>query len=545
MKKILQLSLIISSFIPVSNAQLNNTGAHIILVGNAVVNGELEIKNTNSGTIINEGTISTSHNLENQSGCTISGNGTYTVTGDWINNGTFNSENSTLTLTGSGNSELTCGGDTVCKLIMNKNSGGTLTLMDNLNINNDLNFLADNNQILLDNYDLTLASSATISSFDNNEFIVTNGNGQLIKNDLNNFIFPVGYDVSTYNPITLNENGTADNIGVRCLEHVQENGSGGAPFTSKVVDVSWELTESVAGGSDLSLTAQWNATDELIGFDRNYCGMGWYSSNSWDLMVGSIGIASGFAPYSFTRSGIDTMGYFAIGGEPVSTKAVLAVDLLIEGAYSGSGLLNDDLRGAGLIPFTEPYSGLGFAQWGFGGGEEITAGVMAVTGNNAITDWVLVEIRDGNNHSTILATKSALIQKDGDIVDLDGISNLSVPGIGAGNYYVAIKHRNHLGVMSANAISLSTSSQGYDFTSSASNTFGGTNGINDLGDGFFGLFSGDFDVNAQVQNTDVTNLIPTIGNSGYLQGDLNMNGQVQNTDLQLKLYPNLGRGQQF
>ena len=75
--------------------------------------------------------------------------------------------------------------------------------------------------------------------------------------------------------------------------------------------------------------------------------------------------------------------------------------------------------------------------------------------------------------------------------------------------------------------------------------FGGANGIAALGDGYFGLFSGDFDHNGQVQNTDYARMIITLGTAGYLQGDMDLNGQVQNIDLQKKLIPNIGKGGAF
>lgn len=540
-----QILIIILAFGTKAQAQLYINGSTLKITSNTSLYTSMEVQNTNSSTISNKGTLTMTQNLENNSSSTISGNGYYNLDGNWTNNGTFNPGTSTLRLSGANHSQITSGGDAFYKIILDKDHGKIITLNDNLTIINDLDFSADNNKILLTNNDLTFENSATVSSFDNNEYLVTNGNGQVLKNSLITFTYPLGYDTTSYNPLTLTESGTVDNLGVRCLEHALDSGSSGAPFTNKVVDASWELTETTAGGSNLTISAQWTASDELTNFDRTYCGLSRYGYNGWDLTVGNTSTASGSNPYTQIRSGIDSMGVFAIGAETLATNALLAVNLLLEGAYSGAGLMNDDLRSGGLVPTNEPYASLGFMHEGFGGNESTASSTLSLTGNDAITDWVLVEVRAGNNHSDILATKSALLQKDGDIVDVDGSSDLSIPGIGAGNYYVAIKHRNHLGVLTANPIALSHSSTSYDFTSSAINAFGGTNGIQDLGGGYFGLFSGDYDVNEQIQNIDITNLLPTLGNSGYQQGDLDMNGQVQNTDLQLKLYPNLGRGQQF
>ena len=72
--------------------------------------------------------------------------------------------------------------------------------------------------------------------------------------------------------------------------------------------------------------------------------------------------------------------------------------------------------------------------------------VFNATGQEKVVDWVWIELRDSANPSQIVAAKSALLQRDGDIVDESGVSVLkfSLPG---DNYFVTVKHRNHLGVM--------------------------------------------------------------------------------------------------
>lgn len=225
------------------------------------------------------------------------------------------------------------------------------------------------------------------------------------------------------------------------------------------------------------------------------------------------------------------------------SKGLIKVDLkaLLTGAYDASGLMKDDLRSGNLLPTDEPYTDLGFSH---SGDEMIIDGVFDVTGNDAIVDWVYIELRDETTPSTVVATRSALIQKDGDIVDVDGKSNVTFD-VAAGNYYVVVQHRNHLGVMSASVLALSTTTSTYDFTSSLSNIQGGANGINDLGSGYYGLFSGDVDYNGQVQNSDITPILLIIGTTGYFTEDANMNGQVQNSDIQNNLQPYMGKGQQF
>jgi uncharacterized protein YjdB len=74
--------------------------------------------------------------------------------------------------------------------------------------------------------------------------------------------------------------------------------------------------------------------------------------------------------------------------------------------------------------------------------------VFSVTGDNAIVDWIHVELRSKDNMNNAFATRSGLIQRDGDIVDLDGVSPLKFQGVNVDSFYVVVKHRSHLGVMS-------------------------------------------------------------------------------------------------
>ncbi|MEM9819939.1 MAG: hypothetical protein AAF985_02660 [Bacteroidota bacterium] len=221
--------------------------------------------------------------------------------------------------------------------------------------------------------------------------------------------------------------------------------------------------------------------------------------------------------------------------------------VLLGGPYDNtSGEMMDDLRNANLIPTTEPYADLGYDHPASGGGEQINPAVLAQTGSDAIVDWVFVELRDAADVSTVIAARSALLQKDGDVVDLDGHSTLSFPEItNTETPLISIRHRNHIGIIAASPVDLSNGTVVLDFLANPNLAEGGIAALLDLGDGNYGLISGDFDGDGQVQNTDGNAQTQSLGASGYLPGDSDLNGQVQNTDLQIKLTPNLGRGAQF
>ena len=209
--------------------------------------------------------------------------------------------------------------------------------------------------------------------------------------------------------------------------------------------------------------------------------------------------------------------------------------LFLEGPYDSgsSALMFDYLRSSDLIPLDTPYID----------GKSINPTVLTVTGNDAIVDWVWVELRDQGDYTNIVEATSALLQKDGDIVDVDGVSGLTFSSP-ANSYYVAIAHRNHLGIITDNPINLATTST-LDLTNNIALINGGLNAISNMGDGYYALTAGDYDGNGQVQNTDLTGILPLIGTASYSPADLDMNGQTQNTDINNTLLPNIGLGEQI
>jgi hypothetical protein len=106
-----------------------------------------------------------------------------------------------------------------------------------------------------------------------------------------------------------------------------------------------------------------------------------------------------------------------------------------------------------------------------------------------------------------------------------------------------LSHRNHLGIITNTPLNFDCGANMIDLTSDSSLVFGGLNGIGAMGNGKFALFSGDFNGDGQIQNTDKSELLPLIGGPpGMSNADLDMNGQIQNSDIQLKLNPNIGKG---
>ncbi|MGB3088615.1 MAG: hypothetical protein WBB20_01530, partial [Chitinophagaceae bacterium] len=110
-----------------------------------------------------------------------------------------------------------------------------------------------------------------------------------------------------------------------------------------------------------------------------------------------------------------------------------------------------------------------------GGTESFNPAILAVTGNNAIVDWVFVTLHDATTPTTKYQTRAALIQRDGDVVDMDGVSPVSMPINSDGNYIISVGHRNHLSVRLPNTSPMNlvenAVAPSWDFTTGMSQAF--------------------------------------------------------------------------
>ena len=240
--------------------------------------------------------------------------------------------------------------------------------------------------------------------------------------------------------------------------------------------------------------------------------------------------------YSTTNwTNIDTQTSFS---ETSCDYVMVDIDVFLQGASINpntgeESLMRDDLRMGDYLPTTSPYS------------DVLTCAtkVFDATGDNAIVDWIWVELRNATDATKVIG-RSALLQRDGDIVDVDGISSVSFSQT-SGDYYIVVSHRNHLSIRSAATISLSSTVKSIDFISDTSLIEGGSNAVVLLSNGKYAIVSGDYDSNGQIQNSDTSSITSNLGSSGYNDADLDMNGQVQNSDINTILNINLGKGVQF
>lgn len=310
----------------------------------------------------------------------------------------------------------------------------------------------------------------------------------------------------------------------------------GAPYDIQLWSSTWDdgIVQSVSSGAPV--------------FDQNHRLIGHVSegSNSCD---GSHLTGSGKFSESWNGSGsanrlrdwLDpTNSVMTLNGfDPNSSQAPLQLSLkvFLQGPFdSNSDLMDDQMRASAYLPISEPYTGLGYGFIG-GGDESVNQGVLNTTGSNAIVDWALVELRNKNNNTQVLYSRSALVQRDGDLVDTDGSSPLSFSA-DEDDYYIAVRHRNHLGFMLSSTVHLSGTLTSLNLTNGSLSTYG-TQGLFNSS-GTYLMWSGDVNFNGATQYTgsgndrdpiltEVGGTVPTATSTGYKGEDVNLNGVVQYT----------------
>ncbi len=178
-----------------------------------------------------------------------------------------------------------------------------------------------------------------------------------------------------------------------------------------------------------------------------------------------------------TRKPVPDMGAIEFG----SSNSILIAKAFLQ--HVSAGLMNDYMPTlTATFPLSDPYSAApfnaspDFAHVMNGTTQTTTSAVLTAndgTGND-ITDWVFVQLRSGvSGATTVSYTQAALIQRDGDIVNAaNGTSEVEFPNAPAGDYYVAILHRNHLGFRTTNKVTISTNSAPLNFTNGSIPLYG-------------------------------------------------------------------------
>ncbi len=203
-----------------------------------------------------------------------------------------------------------------------------------------------------------------------------------------------------------------------------------------------------------------------------------------------------------------------------STWITVGLSAWLEGPFNGTDM-NSDLQSAALIPSTDPYNG----------------SITGFTAPSGMVDYVQVELVDAANNTTAEAqaadyTLIGILNDDGSIVDENG-DNLTFEITSSGNFFVKIRHRNHLSVMSDLVVQAGATPQDdltVDFT--ASGAAYGTGATIEVNTGEYALYAGNADSSNEVVDSDDFTAVwnSTNAAAAYSNGDVDMDGFISASD---------------
>jgi PKD repeat protein len=216
----------------------------------------------------------------------------------------------------------------------------------------------------------------------------------------------------------------------------------------------------------------------------------------------------------------------------------LQTRMLLQGPWmEAEGLMRDDLRATGVLPMSEPYSALGYTVI-MGAWAQLDPALLDVIGQNAVVDWLLIELRAAQDQSQVVSSTVALLQRDGDVMAANGFPRLlfDVP---EGNYHLAVRHRNHLGAMTDQPVSISPGGALVDLSQISTATWG-MEARKELPGGRAALWCGNVVPDGVLKYTGAFNdrepildlvggLVPTQILPGYHLADVDLNGLVRYT----------------
>jgi hypothetical protein len=485
-----------------ASAQFVNLGATVTIQPGATLRVETDFINT-SGTVNNNGTLEVMGNLTNAA--------------------TFNSPSgSKVRFIGGSASQVTSGGAVLRDVDMAK-TANNIVLQDAMSIAGELNFVNDNNKVILGNYNLTLTSSGSIASADANEYVATTGTGSLIKPVAGNgtITHEIG-DAANYTPLSSAVTGTgyaSATLGARVIDATHPN----KPVEAdSYLSRYWAVAASGITDYNNAMTGTYASSGDANGTSTRIKGATYVSPN-WSF-TGAATNGSSTVTGSTSSNSVDFTGMNALN--KVDITAYLASPL------SGGSMTNilqvyDPPATPTLLPTTSPY----------GAPTATYADIANPTGvAGMITDWVKVEVRDATNPATILETKSLLLKTNGHIVDPTG----SIPYFKDHNANVryAIHHRNHLAVLSnGTAGTFEGQNLTYDFSSAQSQAAkldsGDPNQLQ-LKNGLFCMIPGDVNSDLEVNGSDLTSVRINFNLGSfdvYISQDLNLDGGVDGIDL--------------
>lgn len=246
------------------------------------------------------------------------------VGGNFTNNGTFECNERAVFFDANGNNtQQTIDGSALVFIdYMYVTTTGDVSLQNNLYIRDtlDLTNATGGYSIICNDFDLIIQANALILNAGSGSYVVTNGLGNFTIENIgtsttgrNPLDFPMGPDLSTYTPVTINNNVSgSSNFDLRVCGNVTIDGQcTGTNITSNGTDVTWYIGHDDPT-PDFNAIFSWPGTVHLSGFNPTTALLNsqFPGTGSWTLEAGPINAGAG-PTYSATGSNLSSTPFTA------------------------------------------------------------------------------------------------------------------------------------------------------------------------------------------------------------------------------------------
>lgn len=245
---------------------------------------------------------------------------------------------------------------------------------------------------------------------------------------------------------------------------------------------------------------------ELFYFD-GYCCQNGFDQLCWNILD-SLALKACNDGIATTIDGVTSeLGCTHTPATASSPYTLAKLKVYLQGPYDATlDAMTTHLRTKNLLPNAQPFNRI---PWSYSGSEN----VASLPAN--MVDWVLVEARSALDKNIVLSRRAALLLSDGTVQSTDGTNGVKFTGISPNtNYFIVVRSRNHLPIMSAVPLFLPTYTT-YDFTeevTQARNT-----------------------AQQQMVEVDVDPVLFEL--YGMRAGDMNGDGQINTSDFNAKYMP--------
>ncbi|MFC2085641.1 CSLREA domain-containing protein [Bacteroidota bacterium] len=275
----------------------------------------------------------------------------------------------------------------------------------------------------------------------------------------------------------------------------------------------------------------------FVGFDT-YTAEEWYGCGSApcadSVTIGSAGVTVQDSIVATATDANGNTSEFSPAHGVSAMGIALSVKAFLEGAYNTTNHnMNANLFDGGVLPLSQPFS-----DAIFDGTVLDYDSVQTVSAHSDSTvDWLLVSLRTTTDPASTIssATQAAVVYQEGTVAK-PGDDSLRFGGIADGSYYLVLRSRNHLDIMSDSAIVVSGGVGTHDFSIDSTSAFG-VDAMSKLEPNVWGMFGADGSIDGQITVSDFnlwlvdTKAVAT----GYLQSDFLVDGQATAADFNLWL----------